>query len=280
MAGCRPSTLGVELRTGLSAARADPFRRTAKVIWWALTLQLPRRLRERQEARRHAEHARKSPDELYEEWVREFDTLTESDMEGMSALCQSLARRPLVSVLMPVFDPWEGHLRATIESVLNQVYPEWELCIADCSTTGAVGRVLEEYERSDDRIRVIRRPGEDAAWAASNATLEAAQGELAAPLAHDDILRPHSLLLSVHAVNADPGVGLVYSDEDRIDEEVNAPATTSSPTGTQLCSFVRITRAAWPSCGPRSCGRSAVFAPGTTRRRTGTWCCGYPTPGP
>lgn len=208
----------MDVRTGVSEGRAHPFRRSAKVIWWTLTLQLPRRLRDRREATRHAERARKSPDELYEEWVREFDTLTKSDLEGMRAVYQGIERRPLVSVLMPIFSPREEHLRAAVESILAQVYADWELCLADASTAPQVKQMLDDYERQDDRVHVLRQPHGSPAPNPWNTALECARGELVALVDQDDVLRPHSLLLSVLAFDVGPGVGLVYSDEDRVDD--------------------------------------------------------------
>lgn len=160
------------------------------------------------------------PPEEYADWVREHDTLHPSDFDGMAAVYAGLERRPLVSVVMPVFDPPEDALRAAIESVRAQVYAEWELCIADdASTEPHVGRVLSEYERLDDRIRVVHRGDNGGISAASNTALESAHGELVALLDHDDLLRPHSLLLCVLPFLDDPRVGFVYSDADRVDED-------------------------------------------------------------
>jgi GT2 family glycosyltransferase len=203
------------------AAAARFLRRTAKVVWWTVTLQLARRLGERRAAIKDAERAtRKRPPEEYSDWASKFDTLDESDVEGMTALYEALERRPLVSVVMPVFDPPEDVLRAAIESVRDQVYAEWELCIAnDASTKPHVDSVLDEYARADSRIRVVRRSSNGGISAASNSALAVARGELVALLDHDDLLRPHSLLLSVLPFLEDARVGFVYSDADRVDEE-------------------------------------------------------------
>ena len=188
-------------------------------MWWTVTLQLPRRLRERKDAIAHAERARRLPAEVYTDWVTEFDTLTDSDLEGMHALDEALERRPLVSVLMTVGDPREGHLRSAIESVRAQVYADWELCVADNSTNPLIRTMLEEYERLDSRVRITRQATDDGVSRASNVALDIARGELIAILAHDDLLRPHSLLLSVLPFQSGRGVGFVYSDEDLVDDD-------------------------------------------------------------
>jgi GT2 family glycosyltransferase len=201
----------------LGSARV--FRGSANVAWWTLTLQLRSRLRARRQAISAQRLARRPP-EAYADWVEEFDTLDESDIDGMAALYQSLPRRPLVSVVMPVFDPPEAVLRDAIDSVRIQAYEDWELCIADdASTNPDVRRVLDEYELLDDRIRIVRRTTNGGISAASNSALEIARGELVALLDHDDLLRPHSLLLSVLPFLDDARIGFVYSDADRVDEE-------------------------------------------------------------
>jgi len=207
----------VDRRAGVSRGSARLLRRGTRVLWWILSLQFSDRLRERRQAIADAERSRKSSADLYAEWVVEFDTLGESDFVGMSGLYDDLERRPLVSVLMPVFDSPEHHVRASIESILTQVYAKWELCVADASTRPRIRQVLQEYQRVDDRIRVVRPPSSATVPATSNAALEIARGELVALVDQNDLLRPHSLLMSVLAYQADKGVGYVYSDEDRVD---------------------------------------------------------------
>jgi GT2 family glycosyltransferase len=201
------------LHTGI----ARSLRRVGKALWWTATFQLPRRLRERRRALALA--AQEPPAETYEDWVARYDTFDEADLEGMNALYASLERRPLVSIVMPVFEPSEHRLRATIESVEAQVYADWELCIADdASSQASVAMVLEEYQRQDDRVRVVHRVRTGGVSAAANSALELARGELVSFLGQDALLRPHSLLLSVIPFLEDSRIGLVYSDDDCIDE--------------------------------------------------------------
>jgi glycosyltransferase involved in cell wall biosynthesis len=66
--------------------------------------------------------------------------------------------KPVISIIVPVFNPPEQFLRQAIESVLNQVYHYWELCIADdASTKPYVRNVVEEYISKDSRIKVVFR---------------------------------------------------------------------------------------------------------------------------
>ena len=157
----------------------------------------------------------------YREWVQRFDTLSLADTINHRARIEALemAQRPLISVLMPVFNPAEPWLRRAIESVRNQYYPNWELCIADdASTTDYVAAVLKEFAHQDARIKIVSRTENGHISAASNSALALATGTYCALLDHDDELAPHALAEIVYALHRKPGLEFIYTDEDKIDE--------------------------------------------------------------
>ncbi len=158
-------------------------------------------------------------DGSYEIWIELFDTLDDEGRRRLEARLQALSNRPRISVLMPVYNPPPDLLRGAIESVRDQIYPEWELCIADdCSTDPTVVRVLDDYAASDPRIKVVRRAENGHISAASNTALSLASGRWVALLDHDDLLAPHALALVALELAEHPEAALVYSDEDKIDE--------------------------------------------------------------
>lgn len=159
-----------------------------------------------------------SMDISYEEWIRRYDTLTENDRHKIRQHIERLSYRPLISILMPVYNPPAEFLCAAIASVQNQFYSDWELCIADdASTQPHVRSLLEEVARTDPRIRATFRPTNGHISAASNTALEMACGEFVALLDHDDVLSEHALYHVVVALNENPKLDLLYSDEDKID---------------------------------------------------------------
>ena len=158
----------------------------------------------------------------YAEWVRRYDTIDEDKRERLRALCDGLASQPKISVVMPTYNPKPEWLIEAIESVRGQIYPNWELCIADdASPDPAIRPILERYAREDERIKVVFREQNGHISAASNSALELATGEWVALLDHDDLLPEHALALIAQAINRHPGAGLIYSDEDKIDEQGN-----------------------------------------------------------
>lgn len=152
----------------------------------------------------------------YREWLRGPGRIDESDILERTARLQ---RAPLISVLVPVYNIEEKWLRACLDSVLHQIYPNWELCIADdASTLPHVRSVLEEYAATDDRIRVVFRPENGHISAASNSALEIATGEFVVLLDHDDELSPDALFWVANEIVEFPATAMIYSDDDLIDE--------------------------------------------------------------
>ena len=127
--------------------------------------------------------------------------------------------RPLVSIILPVYETPAAFLRAAVESVCSQVYPHWELCIADdASKSPHVRAILEEYEAKDQRIKAVFRGENGHIAECSNSALKLAGGEFMCLLDHDDELAPHALHEAVKALNANPELDMLYSNEAKIDE--------------------------------------------------------------
>jgi glycosyltransferase involved in cell wall biosynthesis len=155
----------------------------------------------------------------YSEWVRRFDSIGETERREIGHHIARFERRPIISVIMPVYNTPEKWLRQAIESVRKQIYPHWELCIADdASTASHVGEVLRHYAALDPRIKIVFRESNGHISAASNSALELASGEFVAFLDHDDELHELALYCVAAEIDTCPDVALIYSDEDRIDE--------------------------------------------------------------
>ena len=126
---------------------------------------------------------------------------------------------PLISVLMPVYNTPEVWLNCAIESVREQVYQRWELCIADdCSPSPHVREVLDRWASLDPRIKVVYRAENGHISRATNSAAELATGRFLAFLDHDDELTPDALGEVALKLAADPEIDLLYSDDDKVDE--------------------------------------------------------------
>lgn len=154
----------------------------------------------------------------YQKWIT-VNRLTDKKREEIRRQIPEFSNRPLISVILPVYNIGEKWLRLCIESVIKQIYENWELCIADdCSPSPHIKKVLEEYAAKDERIKVVFRPENGHISAASNSALEIAGGEFTVLLDHDDELAEDALFYVVRELNEFPETAMIYSDEDLIGE--------------------------------------------------------------
>jgi len=156
----------------------------------------------------------------YEDWISHFDVVRSSDRAALHRRLRASLRQPVISIILPVYNPELRVLEAAIASVERQIYQQWELCLADdASTDPAIRPFLAEAAARDPRIKVVFREQNGHISACSNSALGLATGEWCALLDQDDLLAEHALALVALEIENHPEAGLIYSDEDKIDEE-------------------------------------------------------------
>ena len=153
----------------------------------------------------------------YQKWLEHYNAKEECEAAKIMAKLPQM-KQPLISVVMPTYNTDEKFLRLCIDSVLNQSYQNWELCIADdASTLPHVKKVLKQYKKQDKRIKIVLRKKNGHISAASNSALDITAGEFVALLDHDDELPMHALLQVVNSINENPAANIFYGDEDKMD---------------------------------------------------------------
>lgn len=161
---------------------------------------------------------RKAMQQRYRRWIKVENAVADENREAIVRAGRELSRRPLISVLLPVYNIDEPLLRNCIDSVRGQSYENWQLCIADdYSPSPHIRRVLEEYAKTDSRIEVVFRTANGHISAASNSALQLAKGEFVALLDHDDQLSRDALFWIAREIASAPDAAMIYSDEDKID---------------------------------------------------------------
>jgi O-antigen biosynthesis protein len=142
------------------------------------------------------------------------------ELQRYTAACRgqiNLRYRPLLSVLMPTFNTPPIYLEAAVRSVMTQAYPNWELRIVDDGSSNVA--TLEALKRAaawDERIFVVCNANNRGISRATNDALYAAHGEYVAMLDHDDELTVDALYEIVLALNSDPAVDVIYTDQDYV----------------------------------------------------------------
>ena len=169
---------------------------------------------------RHLAHKKysRAQHRRYRRWL-EIHALTDADRDTLRSAITALDHRPLISIILPVYNIDERWLRRCIDSVLAQLYTNWELCVADDASPEAhIRAVLDEYAATDGRVHVVYRPENGHISAASNSALELATGEFVVLLDHDDEISEDALYWVVKELNDFPDTAVIYSDEDLIDD--------------------------------------------------------------
>ena len=151
----------------------------------------------------------------YPEW-NELTKTTEEEL--VSQKKTFFDYMPKISVVIPAYKTPERYLAAMLDSLLAQTYGNWEVCIADGSPRGeSVERVLKRYAIKDERIRYVILGENKGIAENTNAAIEMATGDFVALADHDDTLAPDALFECVKAINSDPEIDVVYTDEDKLD---------------------------------------------------------------
>ncbi|EGH99641.1 glycosyltransferase [Pseudomonas syringae] len=158
----------------------------------------------------------------YSRWVQYYDTLGEAEISRINEHMNRWIEYPLISIIMPVYNPPLDLLREAVDSVRAQLYTNWELCLADdASTNPAVIEYLKSLKAQDKRIKVVFRGSNGHISQASNSALAVAKGVFVALMDNDDLLPAHALYWVARTIRENPDVGLIYSDEDKIDTDGN-----------------------------------------------------------
>ena len=145
----------------------------------------------------------------YNKWLNKHEQKTEY---------KELKYKPLISILIPVYNIEREYLSECLDSILNQKYQNFEVCLADdCSTKKETKDTLKEYEKKDKRIKVVYRKENGHISRTTNSALEIAKGEFIGLMDDDDVLTENCLYEMVAALNENKNLDFIYSDEDKLD---------------------------------------------------------------
>ncbi|PYR34475.1 MAG: glycosyl transferase family 2 [Acidobacteria bacterium] len=154
----------------------------------------------------------------YRRWLARH-AMTPERAVSIEADTQRFVYRPLISVLMPVFNTDARWLQAAVGSVRQQLYSSWELCIVDdASTAPHIGPFLRSLAAEDSRVKLKTLEVNEGISGASNHALALATGEYVGLLDHDDTLEPDALYEVAKRLDADPSIDFLYTDHDMRDE--------------------------------------------------------------
>jgi glycosyltransferase involved in cell wall biosynthesis len=156
------------------------------------------------------------PRDAYQVWIDAYEPDTQ-ELEQQRHASQTFGYMPLVSIIVPVYNPDAQVLRETIESVLAQTYGRWELYLVDGNSDAPeVKATIAEFTRRDRRIHAEYLDQNRGISGNTNAALELIRGEFLAVLDHDDLLAPNMLYEVVRVLQTQTDADIIYYDEDKV----------------------------------------------------------------
>lgn len=156
----------------------------------------------------------------YGEWYQ----LTKPDEEELETQKKEVFDyRPKLSIVIPAYKTPERYLKEMLQSIKEQTYQNWEVCVADGSPRGESSeRVLKKFAEQDKRFKYVILGENKGISGNTNAAMDMATGDFIVLADHDDTIPPHALYECVKAINMDPEYDVIYSDEDKLDMDGKA----------------------------------------------------------
>lgn len=164
----------------------------------------------------------------YNEWYKKV-RITDEALAKQRESAGDFAQQPTFSIVIPVYATPEKFLCRMLDSIREQTYPKFEVCLVDATPYAKIqhdpaqGRtpqeVLAEYAAADSRFRYETLTENLGIAENTNAAIRMATGDFIVLADHDDELEPQALYECVRAINAHPDVQVLYSDEDKVDFE-------------------------------------------------------------
>ncbi|MGB3514347.1 MAG: tetratricopeptide repeat protein [Microcoleaceae cyanobacterium] len=149
-------------------------------------------------------------EEIYQLWLKE--NLPNSEKLGkISEMIETLRYQPLISIIIPEQNQKEGFFQEAVESVLAQVYANWEIC--------CIGDKLPKNIQEKDRTKLVLKNENGDIATDLNSALALAKGDFVAVLNPDDVLTADALYEMALFLNKHPEADMVYSDEDKFTKE-------------------------------------------------------------
>lgn len=158
----------------------------------------------------------------YPNWIKNVESKYLNE-ESMRKDLKNLKYKPKFSIIFPVWNKSEKMLEQALNSIVSQIYDNWEICISDGSTENIKSTrefLLEFRDRYPSKVKfsTIDIKGINIIENSNNA-LSMATGEYVVFMDCDDEISPNCLLELAKSINTNRDVEFLYSDFDKIDEK-------------------------------------------------------------
>ncbi|MFN2541516.1 MAG: glycosyltransferase [Chthoniobacterales bacterium] len=205
-----------QLKEEKQLLRKSPERKLGQIL--LAPYRLPQKLFRALRRNRARATARSGSATEYQRWF-EKHRATPEQLATMREEARSFATKPLISVIVPVFNAPVAWFVQAVDSVVAQAYENWELIVVDDgSTDPELRQYLGTLDGRDPRMNVLPSSTNRGISAALNSGIDRARGDWLAFLDHDDLLEPDALFQTAKLLQHFPDADLIYSDEDKLSD--------------------------------------------------------------
>ena len=149
----------------------------------------------------------------YEQWILKHRPDKKTLRKQKKTVFQ---KKPLISIVIPLYQTPEPYLRELIDSVKAQSYENWQLCLADGSPDDRLKGFLDRNYGKENRIVYRKLEQNGGISVNTNEAVMLATGEYLMLCDHDDTLEPDALYEITKAINEKDAPDVLYTDEDKV----------------------------------------------------------------
>ena len=192
--------------------------KTLKLMWTRHHFLVPPRMMKQYITSFKNNISNKNIDELFYNPLVDYDYQKWLEENKEDVILEKFSYQPFISIIIPTYNVSRKLLSECLDSILNQSYQNFEICIADdCSSNKETIDTLKEYAKRHKNIRVVYRKKNGHISEATNSAISIAKGEFIGLVDNDDVLDKNALYYMVKELNKNRELDLIYSDEDKLD---------------------------------------------------------------
>lgn len=159
--------------------------------------------------------SREAQETKYNNWISK-NILSQEEIEEQTNT--KFEYSPLISIITPLYNTPKEFFIDYLESIKNQTYSNWEICIVDASEKKL--EYIENLIKNDSRIKYKKLEENNGISENSNQAIKMANGEFLALIDHDDVIEKNALFEVVKALNENKETDFIYTDEDKFEGDL------------------------------------------------------------
>jgi len=155
----------------------------------------------------------------YGEWLKKYEPSNRTELTVIDNFIKTQKKLPNFSIIISTYGNLNTYIKTSLDSVLNQSYPHWDVCIVDNNSSSKETReILEDFATKDKRFRIIYLQESISISKALNLGIENSKHEFITILGKEDVYDRDALYEFAKIISEKDDADIIYSDEDKINQ--------------------------------------------------------------